>query len=255
VTATREPSSRNGAAVVRPQPRASLSLLGGFELTWDSDPVRLPVPAQRLLAFLAVRDRPVERTYTAETLWLESTANRACGSLRSALWRLRRPGHELVDLTAGRLQLAPEVVVDVRLMVAWARSVLDAPDEMASALPRVGALGAAVLGDLLPEWYDDWLVVERERLRELRVRALEHLCVRLTEIGSFGQAIEAGLAAVNTEPLRESAHRCLIGVYLAEGNQAEALRAYRLYRDLLRDQVGLGPSARMEELVDSLQGR
>ena len=47
-------------------------------------------------------------------------------------------------------------------------------------LPAVSDLGAAALGDLLPDWYDDWLVLERERLRELRVRALERVCERLT---------------------------------------------------------------------------
>lgn len=59
----------------------------------------------------------------------------------------------------------------------------------------------------MPDWCDDWLVVERERLRELRIRALERVCEQLTAIGSFGQAIEAGMAAVRAEPLRESAHR------------------------------------------------
>jgi DNA-binding SARP family transcriptional activator len=57
---------------------------------------------------------------------------------------------------------------------------------------------------------------------------------------------------VKAEPLRESAHRCLIGVFLAEGNQAEALRAYRVYRELLREQLKLEPSALMEKLVDIL---
>ena len=214
----------------------------------------LPVPAQRLLAFVALRERPVLRAYAAETLWLESTGDRACGSLRSALWRLRRPGYELIHVSAGRLQLEPWVVVDVRELVGWARTVLDAPDAV-DELPMANELGDAALGDLLPDWYDDWLVLERERLRELRVRALERVCERLTVIGSFGQAIEAGLAAVHAEPLRESAHRCLIGVYLAEGNQAEALRAYRVYRDLLRAQLALNPSARMEDLVHALLDR
>ena len=248
-------SSREGAAVVQCQARGRLSLLGAFELTWDGELVSLPVPAQRLLGFVALQERPVLRTYVAETLWLESSQERACGSLRSALWRLRRPEHELVDVTSGRLRLAAGVVVDVRVLVAWARSVLDAPEGVGNVLPGVSAVGDLVLDDLLPDWYEDWLMVERERLRELRVRALERVCERLTAIGSFGEAIEAGLAAVNAEPLRESAHRCLIGVYLAEGNQAEALRAYGVYRDLLRNQLGLEPSARMEELVRGVLGR
>lgn len=239
--------------VAAPPAEVSLSLLSSFELTSAGDPVSLPVPAQRLLAFVALRDRPVLRTYVAEMLWLDSTEKRACGSLRSALWRLRRLGFVLIDVTSGRLRLEPRVVVDVRVLLGWARRVLDAPDGAGGELAVVGNLGDAIFGELLPDWYDDWLVVERERLHELRVRALERVCERLTALRSFGPAIEAGLAAVHAEPLRESAHRCLIGVYLAEGNQAEALRAYRAYRDLLDDELALEPSARMDELIGGLR--
>jgi DNA-binding SARP family transcriptional activator len=252
---TMERSAGEATTVIRSAAGPSLSLLSAFELTWDGDPVLLPVPAQRLLAFVALRERPVLRTHAAEKLWLDSTEEHACGSLRTALWRLRRPGFELVDVTSGRLRLDPHVVVDVRVLVSWARSVLDAGPGFSGELPDVSDLGEAVFGDLLPDWYDDWLVVERERLRELRIRALERVCEGLTALGSFGQAIEAGLAAVDAEPLRESAHRCLIGVYLAEGNQAEALRGYRLYRDLLHDELALKPSERMEDLVGGLIAR
>ena len=254
MASTIEPPSQ-GARAVEPRLGACLKLLSAFELTWDGDPVLLPVPAQRLLAFVALRDRPVLRTYAAETLWLQSSEDHACGSLRSALWRLRRPGYELIKVTSGRLGLEPRVAVDVRALVAWARTVLDAPEGVGVGLAGVSGLGAAVVVDLLPDWYDDWLVVERERVRELHIRALERVCERLTAAGSFGRAIEAGLAAVHAEPLRESAHRCLIGVYLAEGNQAEAIRGYRVYRKLLYDQLALDPSARMEDLIRGLVGR
>jgi DNA-binding SARP family transcriptional activator len=247
--------SREVNTIEQPSAGASLNLLSAFELTCDGEQVSLPMPAQRLLAFVALRDRPVLRNYVAETLWLDSTGDHACGSLRSALWRLRRPGYELVDETSGRLRVAARLRVDVRVLVGWARGVLDAPEGIAGELPDAPGLGGAVFGDLLPDWYDDWLVFDRERLRELRARALERVCERLTAIGSFRRAIEAGLAAVRAEPLRESAHRGLIGVYLAEGNQAEALRAYRRYEHLLHDQLGLAPSARMEELVCGLLGR
>lgn len=246
-----EPPS-SGAGTIEAPSGASLRLLSAFELRWDGDTVLLPVPAQRLLAFVALRGSPILRTYAAETLWLDSSEAHACGSLRSALWRLRRPGYELIDVTCGRLRLAPRVAVDVRTLGAWARRVLDAPEGVGGGLPAVSGLGDAAFGDLLPDWYDDWLVVERERLRELRARALERVCERLTGGGNFGAAVEAGLAAVRSQPLRESAHRCLISVYLAEGNQAEALRGYRVYEHLLHDQLGLAPSTLMEDLVGGL---
>jgi DNA-binding SARP family transcriptional activator len=67
--------------------------------------------------------------------------------------------------------------------------------------------------------------------------------------------MEAGLAAVRGEPLRESAHRAVINVHLAEGNRAQALGEYHRFRDRLERELGLAPSARMDELVAELQLR
>ena len=66
---------------------------------------------------------------------------------------------------------------------------------------------------------------------------------------------ETALAAVSGEPLRESAHRALIRVHMAQGNWFDALRQYDLYRDLVRGQLGLDPSPEMEHLVAPLQRR
>jgi DNA-binding SARP family transcriptional activator len=230
---------------------ARLALLNTFELRCDGKRVTLPMPSQRLLAFLALQDRAVLRAHVAGTLWLESTEDHAFGSLRSALWRLRQPGYELIETTSRQLRLATQVAVDVRESVAWARRVLSDSTEFEDT-----DLGERSLcGELLPDWYDDWVLLERERFRELRVRALEFLSVKLTAAGRFGEAVEAGLAAVQSDPLRESAHRSLIALHLAEGNQAEAVRRYRLYRRLLHEQLGLEPSSHMEELVGSLMKR
>ncbi|MGH8905014.1 MAG: AfsR/SARP family transcriptional regulator [Egibacteraceae bacterium] len=64
----------------------------------------------------------------------------------------------------------------------------------------------------------------------------------MTAEGRYSQAIDAGLAAIAGEPLRESAHRALIRAYLAEGNPSEALRQYRIYRRLLHDPTRPPPS-------------
>jgi DNA-binding SARP family transcriptional activator len=229
-----------------------VSLLGGFELRIDGALHALPLPAQRLVAFLALQDRPVLRSYVAGKLWTHSSEEHAFGSLRSAMWRLRHGGVDLIDSRGGRVSLAAEVTVDARVMSRWARTALETPERVGDGLRPVSSLGETILGELLPDWYDDWLIVERERLRELRVRGLERVCERLTAIGHFNEAIEAGLSAVSAEPLRESAHRCVIAVHRAEGNQAAALHAYHVYRNLLRDQLGLAPSGRMHELVDDL---
>ena len=107
-------------------------------------------------------------------------------------------------------------------------------------------------GDLLPDWYDDWLTVERERFRQLRLHALESLAGDLADSGRFAAATDAALAAIASEPLRESAHRTLIKLHLAEGNAAEAVRQYRFYSGLLRGELGLDPSPTMQALVHAL---
>ncbi len=103
--------------------------------------------------------------------------------------------------------------------------------------------------ELLPGWCDDWVVFERERLRQLLMHALEVLATRLAVEGRFAAAIAASLEAVRMEPLRESAHEALITVHLAEGNVVEAVRQYQRLRLLLRSELRLEPSPRLAALV------
>jgi DNA-binding SARP family transcriptional activator len=72
-------------------------------------------------------------------------------------------------------------------------------------------------------------------------------------VGRYGEAVDAGLAAVCAEPLRESAHRVLIRTHMAEGNHAEAGRQYELCRRLLRHEVGVEPSPQLRELVSGVR--
>jgi DNA-binding SARP family transcriptional activator len=224
---------------------ADLRLLGCFELVCEREVVMLPMSAQRLLVFLALHDRPLLRPYVAGMLWLDNGDERASANLRSALWRANRAGRSLVDATSGSLRLAQHVRIDVRERTAVAHRLLDGDDGWTESDLDESQFS----GDLLPDWYDDWLVIERERFHQLRLHALEAICERLTASGRFGRALEAGLAAVAGEPLRESAHRALVKLHLAEGNRAEAIRQYNVYRKLLREQLGLEPSTHMLELL------
>ncbi len=112
---------------------------------------------------------------------------------------------------------------------------------------------ASLSADLLPDWYDDWAVIETEEWRQLRLHALEALAGSLVAAGRFGDAAAAAVAAVRAEPLRESAHAALIRVHLAEGNQSEALRAFERYRVLLDAELGLEPTPRLVGLVHDLE--
>ena len=136
------------------------------------------------------------------------------------------------------------MAVDLREAEALAHSVLSGRED-----GDLDIEPSTLSGELLPGWYDDWILFERERFRQLRLRALDTLCDRLTDARRFDAALEAGLAAVAGEPLRESSHRAVIRAHLADGNVAEAVRQYRLCRRLLNDHLGLEPSDQTDGLL------
>jgi DNA-binding SARP family transcriptional activator len=233
-----------------PAGSVSLSLLRRFELRVDDQPVEIPLGSQRVVAFVALARRRVGRIFLAGNLWIDSSEERAAAALRTALWRLGRPASAVVCAHGPWLSIDPVVEVDVDIATHSARQLLDQTDyaEPATALSQLRDDG-----DLLPDWYDDWVLIERERFRQLRLHALEALCHRLCSDGRYAQASEAGLAAVAAEPLRESAHRALIAVHLAEGNACEAVRQYRVCRDLLDGELGLEPSPQLQLQVAHLR--
>ncbi len=232
--------------------RSRLTLLGEFSLRvgrGPGDPLasELPRGVQRLVAHLGLSGR-VDRTVVAGRLWPDVAEERAHASLRSALWRLRRVAPGLVDTSGGALGLAAGVRVDVQDLQDWAERVRD-PRQSAG---RGTLPDPSLLGDLLPGWYDDWVLLERDRLLQLRLHALETAAVRLASVGLAGEALQAAHLALRAEPLRESAHRTVVRVHLSEGNLAEAMRAYEACRDLLRRELGVPPTEQMTRLVDGV---
>lgn len=225
-----------------------LHLLHGFTLKVGWRSVPLMSSSQRLVALLALREHPPSRAYVAGTLWPETTDTRANANLRSSLWRVQQACGKLVVSSSQRLCLAPGVVVDLQEAILAAYRMLDSSDGCEDIL-NVETL-SVLSSDLLPDWYgDDWVVVHRERYHHLRLHALEAMCERLTATQRYGEAVEAGLAAVRAEPLRESAHQALVKAHLAEGNRYEATRQYQSCRRLLRNELGLEPSPGMQALL------
>ena len=230
-----------------------MCLLGTFAVWVEHHAlVTLPEGSQRLLVYLALRERSVARVAVAGTLWPDVSDQLAGVSLRSALSRLDGLGHDAVVLTTAGAQLAQHVSVDLHRARALARRLLQ-PGSSTTDADLSGAAVAMLSLELLPDWYDDWVVAEAEDWRQLRANALEAQARLLTASGRLAEAAGAARAAIRVEPLRESAHASLIRVHLAEGNQSEALRAFNLYRALLRRELGLEPTAHLSELVASIQ--
>ncbi|MCE7000792.1 transcriptional regulator [Saccharothrix sp. S26] len=223
--------------------RTQVRLLGGFEFHHDGHRVQLGASAERLVALLALRGAPVSRARVAAVLWPDASATRAAANLRSVLWRMPPGGDSSVVSSRDQLRLSDGVSVDLHAADDLALRVLDGD----MALVDTDNIGVAVrqllFKDLLPEHTEDaWLWEERERFRQLRLHALEVLCRMLSAKGLGGLAIEVGLAALHADPYRESAHRALIDVHLAEGNRREAARQFEECRRLLHDELGISPS-------------
>jgi DNA-binding SARP family transcriptional activator len=215
-----------------------LTVLGRFACHGEGRPLLLSPRGERLLAYLALHRRAVRRDQLAGALWGDTTDERAAANLRSTLWRLPRcEDRPLVDTADGHVALSDHVVVDL-----WELESGDPKDRE----PRL------VAGDLLPGWDDEWVAPERERFRQLRLHALEDLCREHRDAGRYADALRLGLIAVGCDPLRETAHRRVIEVHIAEGNVGEALRQYDRFRHLLRDELGLPPSPALRDVIDGL---
>ena len=226
-----------------------LSVLGGFELrSGDMTLPALAPEAQHLLALLALRDRLVSRAAIAGTLWPDASEMHAYASLRSALSRLSVLAHEAIAITGTDLALAPDVVVDLHDARALAHRLLDGVAVPATADSTAEAI-QSLSADCLPDWYEEWAIIESEEWRQLRLHALDALALHLTAAGRFGDAVAAALASMRAEPLRESACATLIRVHLAEGNQSEAIRAYEGYRALLARELGIEPTPALRALL------
>lgn len=225
------------------QGQLRLQLLGRFALARHSRRVALPLGGQRLLAFLALHG-PTPRPVIMGILWPNVGEHHARGCLRTMIWRLNHDEPQLVRAAGDALALRPEIAVDTRAFADSAQRILQG-----SLPPAAECTALRVAGELLPSWYDDWVIFERERLRQLRLHALDALASRLAADGRYADALQAAIESVRLEPLRESAHRAAIAIHLAEGNVAEAVRHYGLFRQLLLAELGIEPSPGLADML------
>ncbi len=234
----REPTTVAAAAA-----ESVVRVLGGLSLTCGVRPVAVPPGSRRLLAYLALHAGGVDRRSAAGVLWPTVSDGRAAGNLRSALWRLQRVGCPLVQVEHSALCLEDSVRVDLRAVEAWAGRVLAGTPTVADLAVDPGVIADV---ELLPGWYDDWVLACRDRLRVRLLHALDEFGALLQRAGRPAAAVAAGRAAVLAEPLRESGHRALIEAHQAAGDWIAARRQYDAFRLMLRHEVGVEPS---EELT------
>ena len=239
-------------------PDLKLTLLGGFETrTACGDVVDLPGQKDRaLLAYLAVAPGDQHsRERLASLLWSERGDHQARDSLKQALMRLRRSLGAGGVLRADRRSIALDRVgidVDVR---TFERLVRDDTIEALAEAARV------YRGDLLEGLvvhdpaFEDWLLIERQRLRQLFERALSRLMAQALAAGERERAAEAARRLLSLDPLSEEAYRTLMRVHADEGQTAQALKLYDGLWDRLHRELGVRPEPATVALHDQIRRR
>jgi TolB-like protein/DNA-binding SARP family transcriptional activator/Tfp pilus assembly protein PilF len=236
-----------------------LRLLGGFEARTGGREADIPGRKERaLLAFLAIP--PGERRSRdklAGLLWSDRADSQARDSLKQAVFKLRkaldsvRPSPIRVDREFVSLDSA-----------AIAVDVAEFEQLLGTGTPEAVARATALYrGDLLDGLdgrdpaFDDWLLMERQRLRTMARDGLARLLDLHLASGAHDQAAVVARRLLGLDPLREVAHRALMQIYAEQGQTALALRQYQLCRDTLQGEIGATPEAETERLYRSIQGK
>ena len=222
----------------------NLNLLGSWQLCRDGSVLHVATRQQRLIAALAVRG-PSLRSYLVGLLWPEYPDARALESLRVSVHLVSRQVPGLIENAGSMLSLNDRVDVDLHRVRARIRALshpgLDG--DVASSLHELRD------AEVLPGWYEDWVMFEQSRLRQDRLRAFTAISRRSLAQGNPEVAGAAAEAALEIEPLYENAVRLLIAADLMQSNPAAALRTYERYRGKLGDDMGLLPSDSLRNLI------
>ena len=238
-----------------------MRLLGGFALGYQGASVAVTSPRmQALLAYLALhRAAPQPRRWLAFLLWTDSSEAQAQTNLRTLLLRLHAALSETVPLihvdaqTVAWQPAAPVSldVLDFEEAVHMANSDVRAGDE-AAAITALEHAAACYTGDLLPDCYDEWVLPERERLRQVLIATLAHLVTLLEQRRTYAAAITHMRRLVKLDPLNEAHYLTLLRLHATNGDRAGALRVYHTCVSTLQTELGASPGAALVAAYERL---
>ncbi len=236
---------------VRPE-SIRLYLFGQFRVLVGEPPEERKIGTlhgRRLLAFLALQPHTsLPRAQVAGTLFPDMPEERARRALSQAIWRVRKVlgPHIFAGNYDENIALGPHVWVDTQAFRRLSQS--QALEDWLQALELY-------TGDFWPESYEDWVLVGRERLREMYLALLDKVSTHYKRLGQYEMALRYARESVHHEPLREHAHREIIHLYLLLDRPLEALRQYETLRALLREEFGIEPSAELQALRHRIEAR
>ncbi len=209
----------------------SIRLLGGFEFRVHGVPQPIPHQGQRVLAYLAVAalDQPcATRRAVAGRLWPDLTNALALARLRGSIWQANHL-QRLVVADRNSLSIDQSVDIDVQHLLRWTTTIVS----QQGVLDHVATGTAPTSGILLPYWDEDWIEIQRIRLEQLEIHALEKMREQCRSQREIGAAIDYALRVIERDPYRESAHAALIDLYYLDGNAHAASVQHRRYTELM----------------------
>ncbi len=246
-------------------PTLHIHLLGDFRLVSGETPVTtITVPrVQSLLAYLVLhRTAPQDRSHLAFLLWPDSTEAQAHTNLRQLLYHLRHSfpdADQFLHADKHSLQWLPAHadgaftldIQDMEQALVQAEQAEQAQDTtvMRQALEQVLHL---YRGDLLPSCYEEWILPERDRLRQAFLRAAERLIALLEAERDYDAAITAAQQLLRQDALHEATYRQLMRLSALRGDRAAALRVYHTCAKLLERELGTEPSEATRAVYESL---
>lgn len=239
-----------------------IELLGSFQINAGTQPVTTLNTSrlQALLSYLLLRSGIAQsRQQLAFLFWPDSTDEQARTNLRTLLHRLRTAMPQAdkfltVDQQTVEWQADAPFTLDVAdfetaLAEAGRAEQVGNREGMCAALERAVRL---YKGDLLPDCYDEWILPERERFKQLAINALERLMKQMEDNRDYSAAISFGRQLLRFDPLHEHAYLGLMRLYAAQGDRPGALRIYHACSTALRDELGAEPGAAIVTAYEQL---
>jgi DNA-binding SARP family transcriptional activator/tetratricopeptide (TPR) repeat protein len=236
-----------------------LRLFGHFQLLLQGKPVDgfHQARLQLLLAYVTLhRDRALPRQQIAFLFWPDSAEKQAFTNLRKLLYLLRQAlpaADHFLSLTAETVTWRSDTAFT--LDVADFEAAFQRGEASDSPVAKIAAYQEATGcygGDLLPGFYDEWILVERERLRSVYANALTRLADLYESQRAYADALTCAQRLLSQDSLQESSHRLLMRLYLLNEDRAAALRVYHTCATLLREELGVDPSPATEEIYQRL---
>lgn len=238
-------------------------LLGEFAVVRNGVPLeRLNTPRlQALMAYLLLhRDTQLLRRQLAFAFWPDSSEAQAQNNLRQLLHALRgawpdAESYITIESRTLHWRRGVSLQFDVDVFSELVHTIDDTdPERAPDTLRDAGALLLALYhGDLLPGCYDEWIVPERERLRDAFLQSLEQLIRQSEARHDYVTAIHYARRLVRTDPINEGAHRALMRLLVLAGDESGELVAFRECVALLRRELGIAPGQATLALHQQLQ--